>query len=462
MKRVQDWLARPVSVQSLVVLRVLFGAILLWDWWRYVRFDRITRYYVEPEHWFPYFGMDFIRPLPEPWIHWAWGLVGLSAFLVMVGAFYRVAIWLFVLSFGYFFLLDRAQYLNHNYLVLLYAVLLAFAPANRAFSVDAWMRPAMRSMTIPYWPVAAIRLQTEIVLIYAGIVKITDDWLRGEPLGLWLREQADDWWFGGLFQLDWVIVAAAWGVVALHIVGAPLLLWSRTRVWVFAVYTCFHVANAQFFNIGIFPWITIAVTTIFFAPDWPQRLLRRGLARFETLPPMPEVVAAPGVVGRGLVVLLGAWFAVQIVLPVRQAAFPTLVGWSGDGHRFSWRMRIYDREAEGVFRVVTADGRVTVVDPYDVLSERQARTMLTRPDMIHDFAAMLESEWGADVAVHADIVMSLNGRPHVTFIDPEADLTAVEYDWFGVDDWVLPPAHRVAEERVAEWIPPLPVMRPPF
>lgn len=165
-------------------------------------------------------------------------------------------------------------------------------------------------------------------------------------------------------------------------------------------------------------------------------------------------------------VFLGLWFAVQLYLPLRQALFPTLVGWSGDGHRFSWRMRIHDRDADGTFRVHSGDGQVTVVDPYDWLTGRQADTMLTRPDMIHDFDGMLAHAWReaghADVAVFAEIEMSLNGPPHVTFINPAVDLTTVRYDWWGTDDWVLRPAHRVAEGRLPDWLPPLPLQKPPF
>ena len=465
-QRLVAYLSAPVSIQSLVALRILFGAILVWDCWRYFKYDRIYRYYVAPDWTFPYFGLDFIQPLPAPHIYFAWGLVGVFAFLVMVGLFYRAAIWGFVLVFGYFFLLDKAQYLNHNYMVLLYAILLGFAPANRAFSLDARWGLVTSTPMIPRWPVAAVRLQTEIILIYAGIVKITDDWLRGEPLGMWLRARADEVLFGPLFQYDWVILAGAWGTVALHVLGAPLLLWKKTRLWIFLVYCCFHVSNSVLFNIGIFPWITIAVTLIFFEPDWPQRLARRALGLFETLPPMPAPPAVgvprPGPV---LLAVLAVWFAVQIAVPQRQIFFPNLVGWSGDGHRFSWRMRIYDRDAEGVFTVVWPDsGQRLEIDPRDVMSDRQARAILTRTDLIHDFARKIEArarEAGAsDVEVYARIEKSLNGRPTQLYIDPNTDLTAVRYAWFRPDPWVLPPQSRVAEERIPAWFPPLPLQRP--
>jgi vitamin K-dependent gamma-carboxylase len=465
-ERVVAYLSAPVSIQSLVALRVLFGAILVWDCWRYFRYDRIYRYYVEPEWTFPYFGLDFIRPLPDPFIYFAWGLVGVFAFLVMVGLFFRVAIWGFVLVFGYFFLLDKAQYLNHNYMVLLYAILLALTPANRAFSLDARWGFVTPTPMIARWPVAAVRLQTEIILIYAGLVKITDDWLRGEPLGMWLRARADEVLFGPLFQYDWVILMGAWGTIALHVIGAPLLLWKRTRLATFLVYCGFHVSNSILFNIGIFPWITIAVTLIFFEPDWPQRLARRVLGGFETLPPMP---AAPAVTvprpGQGLLILLAVWFAVQIVVPQRQLFFPNLVGWTGDGHRFSWRMRIYDRNAQGVFTVVWPEtGERLEIDPREVMSARQARAVLTRSDLIHDFARKIEErlrEAGAtDVEVYARIEKSLNGRPPQLYVDPETDLTAVPYAWFRPDPWVLPPLTRVAEDRLPDWWPPLPLQRP--
>ena len=180
--------------------------------------------------------------------------------------------------------------------------------------------------------------------------------------------------------------------------------------------------------------------------------------------PAPPAVTVPRP-GPVLIAVLAVWFAVQIAVPQRQIFFPNLVGWSGDGHRFSWRMRIYDRDAEGVFTVVWPDsGQRLEIDPRDVMSDRQARAILTRTDLIHDFARKIEArarEAGAsDVEVYARIEKSLNGRPSQLYIDPNTDLTAVRYAWFRPDPWVLPPQSRVAEERIPAWFPPLPLQRP--
>ena len=459
--RIESYLETPISIQSLVAVRIAFGTILAWDWWRYVKYDRINRYYVEPDMLFPF--LPFALPLPDPWIHIAWGGVGVFGVMVAIGLFYRFAIIALTLVFAYFFLLDRAQYLNHNYMVILYGMLMCFMPAARAYSVDAWLFPRMRSLVIPRWPVSAIKLQTEIILIYAGWVKITDDWLRGEPLRLWLSGREDDIFYGFLFHYDWSFVVASWATVLLHIVGAPLLLWRRTRLAMFVIYAFFHWSNAQLFNIGIFPWITLALTTIFFAPDWPQKLARRALGVFEPVPPQPALPKAEFKLHPALLSGLAVWFALQLCIPERQLLFDNNVAWTGDGHRFSWRMRIHDRDRQGVFRVVSDDGKETwEVDPYDMVSRRQARNVLARPDIAWMFAQRLEKIWlkrgYPDVAVYADVQMSLNGRPMQQFTDPTVDLSEEPWDWFGPTRWIMPLETRVAEGLLPAGFPP-PLLR---
>jgi vitamin K-dependent gamma-carboxylase len=441
-ERAMASLSSPVSGLSLAVFRIALGALLVWDCWRFIKYDRVYRYWIEPEFHFTYPGFAWVTPLPEPWLQLAWLLMGIAAFMVMLGLLYRISIVVLTLTFSYFFLLDKAEYLNHFYLVILFLILMCFLPAHRQLSLDARLRPSVRSDHVPYASVFILRAQMEIMLIFAGLVKLTPDWLAGEPLGIWLRSQADDHVLGFLFHHDWVILAGTWGTVALHVLGAPLLLWERTRLPTFLVYCLFHSLNGVFFNIGIFPWLTIAATTIFFAPDWPRQAARWLHGKFEELPPaLPrEAPPARAIPGIALAAIAG-WIAVQVALPLRAGLFPTEVRWSGDGHRFSWRMRIYDRQADGAF-IVTADGREWIVDPEDYLTRRQAAKMLVRSDMIHQFAGHLEATWEEagyrEVAVRADIRKSLNGRPMQHFVDPQVDLTDVPLRYAAPDDWVLP------------------------
>ncbi len=131
-------------------------------------------------------------------------------------------------------------------------------------------------------------MQFEVVYIYAGIVKLNPDWLRLEPMGMWLARR-DDWaLIGPLFNQDWVVAIAAYGAIALHLVGAPLLLFRRTRAYTIVIYFVFHLMNHFMFQIGIFPWVAMAGTLMFLEPDWPRRALHRTLRWAKRALPRPS------------------------------------------------------------------------------------------------------------------------------------------------------------------------------
>ena len=264
----------PVDASSLAVFRIAFGGLILWDVVHYFVYDLIRYKYLQPYLLFKYYGFEWVEPWPGDGLYYHFAALGLFALLVMVGLFYRVAIVLLTIAFTYVFLLDQTDYLNHFYFVILLGCLLCLAPANRAWSLDAWLGTGTGG-AVPGWSVWILRAQMEIMLIYAGIVKINPDWLQLAPLRGWLAQSADLPLVGPLLLQDWVVAIAAYGPIALHIVGAPLLLFRRTRLWTFGLYCAFHLSNHVLFNIGIFPWLTIAGTTIFFAPDWPRRVVAR-------------------------------------------------------------------------------------------------------------------------------------------------------------------------------------------
>ena len=83
--------SRPVCGQSIAVFRIAFGLLMLHDVVYMLRGGWLTRFYVERDILFPYFGLE-VPPLPAPWLHWLWALCGLCCVLVALGAFYRLAI----------------------------------------------------------------------------------------------------------------------------------------------------------------------------------------------------------------------------------------------------------------------------------------------------------------------------------------------------------------------------------
>ena len=241
----------------------MFGVIMLVECWRFWSKGWIERYYIEPDFFFKYYGFEWVEPWPGDGMYWHFAALAVLSALIMFGVLYRVATALFFFAFTYVFLLDQARYLNHFYLVILISVALMVIPA-----------PQLRAPT-PAWSTWLFRLQFEVMYIYAGIVKLNADWLRLEPMGMWLARRDDFFLLGEyFFQQDWVVVLASYGAIVLHIVGAPLLLVKATRGWVMMIYFAFHLMNHFLFNIGIFPWVAMAGTLLFLEPDWPRRAVR--------------------------------------------------------------------------------------------------------------------------------------------------------------------------------------------
>lgn len=283
-RRLEDGLFKQVDASSLAVFRIGFGVIMLVECWRFWEHGWIARYYIDPEFHFTYYGFGWVTPWPGDGMYWHFWLLAVLSLLITIGLFYRAAIIVFFFAFTYVFLLDQARYLNHFVLVSLIAFLMMLVPANRIWSLDALIsrRLGERPAEVPAWAVWLFVMQFEIMYVFAGIVKVNPDWLRLEPLAMWLARRADAPLIGPLLLEDWVIAAGAYGVILLHIVGAPLLLFRRTRLPVAVVYFAFHLANHFTFRIGIFPWVAMLGTLMFFDPDWPRRLFerpRQALAR---------------------------------------------------------------------------------------------------------------------------------------------------------------------------------------
>ncbi|HSF02459.1 MAG TPA: HTTM domain-containing protein, partial [Solirubrobacterales bacterium] len=279
--------------------------------------------------------------------------------------------------------------------------------------------------------------------LHAGLVKVNPDWLRGQPLGLWLAERSDLPLLGPWLALPGTSVVAAWGVVLLHLLGAPLLLLRTTRLPVFVLYVGFHLASSVLFRIGMFSWLALAGTLMFFEPDWPRTVWRRlgggadrALATHGADPP-------PGPIPLGTLGLLAVFFALQLVVPLRSLVYPGNVAWTRAGESFSWRMKLNDWRASARFMVAEAGGhRRWEVDPRDHLGPRQAALMAAHPDLILQFAHYLGRTWPERegvprVEVRALVTCSLNGRPATLLIDPERDLTRVSSTW-SQPDWILP------------------------
>jgi hypothetical protein len=356
-----------------------------------------------------------------------------------LGFAYRASAAVFALAFTHVFLCDQVTYLNHFYLISLLGFVWLAVPAHRTWSLDARLRPRPGDGTAPAWSLWLMRFMVALPYVFGGVAKLNADWLRGEPLRMWLADYADWPVAGPWLASEPAVWFFAGGGLALDLLVVPGLLWKRTRAAAFVASLLFHGMNSALFDIGIFPWMMIAATTVFFDPGWPRRLrLLRG--------PDPEVPAGDPsltLARRAWLAALGLWAALHVLVPFRHILYPGNVAWTEEGHKFSWRMKLRDKRTTGEFTVRDpATGKTWKVDPRAFLLEHQARKFMDWPDMVHLFCrhvAERESKrTGRRVEVRARVMCSLNGREARLLVDPEVDLGAEPREILGRAEWIMP------------------------
>lgn len=451
LRRLCAALFEPVDISFLVFFRIVFGGIMLWETYRYFTHGWITRYFIEPAVNFTYYGFSWVKPWPGSGMYVHFFVLGLAAACVMVGFLYRIAAPVLFLTFTYSFLLDQTRFMNHFYLVCLISFLMCFLPAERAFSVDSLLRRKIRTDVVPAWTLWLLRVQVGIPYFFGGIAKLNSDWIQGgEPMRIWLSPLAKIPAFGHIFAADWVVFSFVIGGLLLDLLVVPLLLWRRTRLFAFVAAVSFNLINSLLFDIGIFPWLMLGALLIYFPPDVPRRLGRAFMSSGEELPdnePSPRPVkrsSCPSLItSQKLVVgLLAAYLAVQVFLPLRHYLYPGNVSWTEEGHNFAWHMKLRTKTGEAVFTVThPQSGQAWTIKPDEYLKSHQVMKMITKPDLILQFAHYLAElkrrEGYENVEVRARAMVSLNGREPQLLIDPNVDLTKEEVGLLPAR-WILP------------------------
>lgn len=434
---------QPRDIAALAAFRVLFGLLLCVGTLRFVTLGWVERLYVEPSFHFKYWGFGWVV-VPERWaLYTLFAGIAVSALCIALGLFYRVAVIAFVVLFSYAELMDVTTYLNHHYLVILLAFILCWLSPHRAWSLDAWRRPALRASSLPAWQTWWLRFQVGLLYFYAGWAKFESDWLlHAQPLNIWLPPLEGMPLIGWLLDEVWIHYAFSWFAFVFDVSIIGFMLWRRTRPWAFALIVLFHVLTHLFFSIGLFPFIMVLSVLVFFDADWPRRLLGRlrgGQVGSAAAAGGPRTATTP--LRSSMAWCLLGFCLLQFLLPLRHWIYPGTVLWHEQGMRFSWRVMLREKSGSLAYRVVDRQGGVQVVSPYDYLTEMQYREMAGQPDMILQLAHRIRDDFNArgigPVQVFADSWVSLNARPAQRMIRPDADLAQVR-DGLGVADWITP------------------------
>jgi hypothetical protein len=440
-RRLGRVLTRPVDIMPLVLFRVLFGFLLFLEAAGSIATGWVTEVYVVPEYAFPHVGFGWIRPLPGAGMYVYYALMAVPALLVMIGAHFRPALVVFTAMWALVYLGQTTSYNNHYYLMILLCVLLNATPANADLSLDAERGRVRRSSTCPRWCIGIFVAQVAIVYFYAALAKFDADWLAARPVEIWLRAKQDYPVLGPLYVQPWFKWFVVYGGILFDGLVVPLLLWGRTRWLAVGLSVFFHLFNSYTFRIGIFPYLGIGFCVFFFSGEGMRQWLRTTRLRRFCAAPGTESTAAAVTTSAPTVVLV-AYFALQILLPLRHHLYEGNPHWTEQGHRMSWHMMLRTKSGTAVMRVVDRKtGETWTVRPRDMLSPKQSERVATRPDMMWRFSRYVRERYereGRDVVVYADTRVSLNGRRLQPLFDADIDLSRAPWPWLAPLPWLEP------------------------
>ncbi|MCH2032733.1 MAG: HTTM domain-containing protein [Tenacibaculum sp.] len=431
-----------MSAAPLAFFRIAFGVLMCLSIVRFWYNGWIEKLYIAPKFFFSFYGFDWVKPLGN-YTYLLFIFCGLSALFVAIGYKYRIAIISFFLSFTYIELMDKTTYLNHYYFVSLVSFLMIFLPANATFSVDSKKR-GFEYLNIPRWTVDSIKVLLGIVYFYAGLAKLNSDWLfRAQPLKIWLPSKYDLPLIGNnLMQQEWFHFAMSWSGAIYDLCIPFLLLYKRTRTLGFFLVVVFHVFTRILFPIGMFPYIMIVATMIFFEPSFHENVISFLKSKIKVFGYKVKTISVFSYKDSLVPIFIGIFVLIQLLFPWRYLLYPGELFWTEEGYRFSWRVMLMEKAGYSNFKIV--DGKTKqffYVDNKDFLTSFQEKQMSFQPDFIIEYAHFLGDHFTKDghqnVEVYVESYVALNGRPSKLYIDPKVDLYK-QKESFKHKDWILP------------------------
>ena len=430
----QDYIQRQTKAASLAVFRVLFGFVMAISIIRFWYNGWIEKLYLLPDFHFHYNGFEFID-VPGNFTYVIFIICFLSSLFVAIGLKYRIAIVLFFLSFTYIELLDKTTYLNHYYFVSVVSFLLILLPMHVNYSWDAYKNASLRSEYIPQWTVDVLKLMLALVYIYAGLAKLNSDWLlRAMPLAIWLPTKMDVPLLGALMHEKWMHYLFSWGGAIYDLSIVFLLYWNRTRLFAFGLVIIFHILTRVLFPIGMFPYIMIALTMIFFSGAFHEKLMQY----FLSITPASDDCFQNGrsythsQMSSVSVLVISVFMMFQILFPLRSLFLSDNVYWTERGYRFSWRVMLMEKTGYANFKIVNGKSQKQFyVRNEDFLTSLQQKQMATQPDMILEYGQYLGQHFASqgheNVEVYVESYAALNGRISQAYIADDVNLMNIDY-----------------------------------
>lgn len=433
---INKFLFKQVDNSSLIVFRIIFGLLCFLESVGAIFTGWVKKAFIDPDFTFSFIGFEWLQPLPGYGMYAYYVLMGIFGLFIMVGFKYRFSALMFTLMWLGCYLMQKSSYNNHYYLLILLSAIMVIMPAHKHTSFDAKRNPNLQKISMPNWCRWVFILQMFIVYSYASINKIYPDWLDLTVMELLMKGKQHYYLVGDLLQHRWVHYFLTYGGILFDGLIIPLLLFKPTRKWAFFASIFFHLFNSFVFQVGIFPYLSLAFALFFFEPKTIHNLFLKKKPFYEgseiEIPKYHKLYLS----------LFGLYFLFQIGFPLRHHLIEDDVLWTEEGHRMSWRMMLRSKQGIATYKIVDQEkNQSQIVKLDDFLTRKQMRLATTKPDAIWQFAQHLKKQYeknGQEIEVYVDCKISVNGKPYQQLTNPEIDLANIQWEPYKHANWLLP------------------------
>jgi len=427
-------LFKAIDNSPLVVFRIFFGFLVACESFGAILTGWVKRILIDPEVTFSFIGFEWLKPLPGFGMYFYFLAMGVFGLAIMLGYRYRIAIISYTLLWAGVYFMQKTAYNNHYYLLLLISFLLIFLPANSYASLDVRQNRIKEENTMPYWISLLFIIQVAIVYVFASIAKFYPDWLDGTFTRNLLADSTNVIALKKLFLQKWFYLFIAYMGIVFDLLIVPLLLFKKTRMLALLASLTFHLFNAIFLEIGIFPFFALTFALFFYEPETIRSVFLREKTRIET------ENGHSNYYGKKIVYfLIIPYLIIQLLLPLRHHFIEGDVLWTEEGHRLSWRMML--RERNGFIHIRIKDlktGKLSVYDYRKNLTDKQIQNLATKPDFIWQYCQYIKKEFkGKEIAIFIDCKNSINRKEYKTLIDPKFDMAKAKWNYFRHNEWLL-------------------------
>lgn len=428
------FLFKAIDNSPLVVFRIFFGFLVACESFGAIFTGWVKRILIDPQVTFSFIGFEWLKPLPGFGMYFYFIAMGVFGLAIMLGYRYRIAIISYTILWAGVYFMQKTAYNNHYYLLLLISFLMIFLPSNNYASLDVRQNRIKEENTMPYWISLLFIIQVAIVYVFASIAKFYPDWLDGTFTRNLLADSTNVITLKKLFLQKWFYLFIAYMGIIFDLLIVPLLLFKKTRMLALLASLTFHLFNAIFLEIGIFPFFALTFALFFYEPETIRSVFLRRKTSIET------DNGHSNYYGKKIVYfLIIPYLIIQLLLPLRHHFIEGDVLWTEEGHRLSWRMML--RERNGFIHIRIKDlktGEESLYDYRKNLTDKQIQNLATKPDFIWQYCQYIKEEFnGKDIAIFINCKNSINRKEYKTLIDPKFDMAKAKWDYFRHNEWLL-------------------------